>query len=291
MSYFDIQLYGLLQGKILSNVYEDRFVVFLDILGFSSLIERSEDSPDLGQDILDVLISMQPGEITRFSGSSINYDRVPDSERSEVEAIVARMNDIHLSQTNISVSYFSDCLVLSALKDDIFSRQMIIEALRNFAVVLWNSKKMLIRGGVCEGKLHHSPYGPVFGPALNRAYEIESREAVYPRILIDPECLISLKEDETLKLYGRLFQFENGRAYLSLASSLAFSACESMAAIQNVQIARDHWSWLNQLPMDLELIVNEYDDSKIREKYLWLKQESETLIEMKRPMDLLGMDK
>lgn len=36
----------------MSKVYEDRFVVFIDILGFSSLIEASETSPDIAKDIL-----------------------------------------------------------------------------------------------------------------------------------------------------------------------------------------------------------------------------------------------
>ena|GEM_PF-1401841 len=272
-------------------IYEDRFVVFLDILGFSSLIDESKDSPDLAQDILDVLVSMQPAEIVRFTKADVNYNRVPTDKMAKVDDIVARSTDAILSQTNISVSYFSDCLVLSAIKDDTFSRQMIIEALHKFSMVLWVSKKMLIRGGVCEGKLHHSKSGPVFGPALNRAYEIESKEAVYPRIFIDPECLISLKEDETLNLYGRLFQYENGQAYISLASSLAYSAFESMAAVQNVKLAYDHWHVLEQLPTDLSVLAGRYKDIRVKEKYLWLKQESNTLIEMRRPMDLLGMDK
>lgn len=275
----------------MAGVYEDRFVVFLDILGFSSLIEQSQDSPDLAKDILDVLVSMQSKEIVRFSGGHINYDRVPADEVAEVEDIMARLNDVTLSRTNISVSYFSDCIVLSALKDDKYSRQMIVESVRNFSMILWMSKKMLIRGGICEGKLHHSSGGPVFGPALNRAYEIESREAVYPRILIDPECLISLKEDGTLNLYGRLFQCENGRAYLSLASSLAYSAFESMAAVQNVKLAYDHWNVLEKLPIDLSVVADSYKEQRVKDKYLWLKQESDFLIEMRRPMDLLGMDR
>lgn len=272
----------------MSKVYEDRFVVFIDILGFSSLIEDSETSPDIAKNILDVLLSMQPGEIVKFSGSQINYDKVPIEEVQEVEKQLALMNDISLSNTNISVSYFSDCIILSALKGDTYSRQMILEAIRNFSKTMWTSKRILLRGGVCEGKLHHSSNGPVFGPALNRAYEIESKEAVYPRILFDPECQISLEEDGTLKLYGCFFQYDDGRAYLSLASAFAYSAIESMAAIQNAQLAVEHFQQLAGLPFEMDVLVNSYNDNRIKEKYLWLKQESNALIQLKRPWDCLA---
>jgi hypothetical protein len=42
-----------------------------------------------------------------------------------------------------------------------------------------------VRGAVTIGDLCHNS-NTVFGPALNRAYELESESAVYPRILIDP---------------------------------------------------------------------------------------------------------
>jgi hypothetical protein len=41
----------------------------------------------------------------------------------------------------------------------------------------------LIRGGVAFGKLHHSG-GVVFGPALIEAVRLESRIAIYPRIVV-----------------------------------------------------------------------------------------------------------
>lgn len=46
----------------------------------------------------------------------------------------------------------------------------------------------LIRGAVTVGLIHHDEH-IVFGPALNRAYELESKVAIYPRILIDAPAL------------------------------------------------------------------------------------------------------
>jgi hypothetical protein len=42
----------------------------------------------------------------------------------------------------------------------------------------------LLRGGVAEGDIIHDEEG-VFGPALIRAYELESRIAMFPRVVVD----------------------------------------------------------------------------------------------------------
>lgn len=43
---------------------------------------------------------------------------------------------------------------------------------------------MLIRGGITIGKIIHNEE-MVFGPGINRAYELESKYAIYPRIIFD----------------------------------------------------------------------------------------------------------
>jgi len=45
------------------------------------------------------------------------------------------------------------------------------------------------RGAITVGRLFHDA-DTVFGPALNRVYELESRSAIYPRTLIDPEVSV-----------------------------------------------------------------------------------------------------
>jgi hypothetical protein len=60
---------------------------------------------------------------------------------------------------------------------------------------------VLIRAGLTVGDayLPASGDGPVFGPAMVRAYEIESQEAVYPRIVIDDDALEQHKLDPLLR--------------------------------------------------------------------------------------------
>ena len=47
---------------------------------------------------------------------------------------------------------------------------------------------VLIRGSVTVGKIY-TGHGLIFGEGLNRAYELESQVARYPRIVIDPVAL------------------------------------------------------------------------------------------------------
>lgn len=47
-------------------------------------------------------------------------------------------------------------------------------------------KGFLLRGGITIGEIVHDGEC-VFGPALNRAYELESQIAKYPRFVLDPD--------------------------------------------------------------------------------------------------------
>jgi hypothetical protein len=44
--------------------------------------------------------------------------------------------------------------------------------------------EILLRGGIVVGKLLHEN-NIMFGPAFNQAYDLESKSALYPRIVID----------------------------------------------------------------------------------------------------------
>jgi hypothetical protein len=60
---------------------------------------------------------------------------------------------------------------------------------------------VLVRGGVTVGDAHVGAkgQGPLFGPAVARAYEIERQDAVFPRIGIDLHALSVHRSDERLR--------------------------------------------------------------------------------------------
>jgi hypothetical protein len=67
-----------------------------------------------------------------------------------------------------------------------------------------------IRGGVTVGDIVHDEH-VVFGPALNRAYHLESQVADKPRIVLDPECLEPIGGAKEL---GSLVVVEEGVSFL-----------------------------------------------------------------------------
>jgi len=131
-------------------MYEQRAILFLDILGFKKLIQEKRE--DL---LLDVL-SVPKGLENRYP-----FD----------------------GQTKMEISAFSDSIVVSEIVNE---DHIGVFRLVGYASYLWwkfLAKGVLTRGGIAVGDLHHKN-GILFGPAMNEAYELESRLAIYPRIAV-----------------------------------------------------------------------------------------------------------
>jgi hypothetical protein len=137
--------------------YERRVVIFYDVLGWRSHIARA------GSD----------------------RERIGDLRR----LILQHVRTMRLrSNLNISVSTFSDNVVISqpVCPETVtliahLAINQIASALRGF----------LLRGGITIGDIVHDDE-TVFGPGLNRAYELESKIARFPRFVLDPTALAEL---------------------------------------------------------------------------------------------------
>jgi len=123
--------------------HERRLVVFYDILGWRSEIE------DAGAD---------PKRIGKLRRLILSHTRVL---RMPIKAVV-------------NVSTFSDNIVISTP----VAEGNIPYFLQSMAVMqlMTTSLHFLLRGGISMGDIYHDEE-VVFGPALNRAYELESKVA------------------------------------------------------------------------------------------------------------------
>jgi hypothetical protein len=130
-------------------------VVFYDVLGWRSEIEAAGDDP---------------ARIGRLRRLILTHNRIL---RMPVSAPV-----------NISTS--SDNMVISTPVHS----ENVPYFLRSIAIMqlMTASLKFLLRGGIAVGNIYHDDKA-VFGPALNRAYELESKVAVVPRIVVDKEVM------------------------------------------------------------------------------------------------------
>lgn len=190
-------------------VYESRLVAFVDILGFSNMVADSERSGEGLSEIFGVIndYSSENWLSSMFSGFS-RGDALPMQG--------ADFNSLH-DHYPVLVTQFSDSFVFSArLADE--------HACRYFPILLGGliekalSYGFLVRGGVAAGLLIHHSNGPLFGPAFLKAYELESKIAVYGRIVFDASALAHVKPYANSE--GFLDRAEDNLHELTLASFL-----------------------------------------------------------------------
>jgi len=136
--------------------YEDRLVAFIDILGFKDLVADTETDARKLQHLTAALDGL--------------YNRIWQWEADG-------------SYSSFAFTQFSDSIVISALADSTDSFEMLQQLLLG-VMELVDDYDILVRGGIARGQLIHDR-AMVVGPAMVEAYRLESKEAIYPRIIID----------------------------------------------------------------------------------------------------------
>jgi hypothetical protein len=184
--------------------YEVRFVAFLDILGFSNLIEESgSPAPRISvQQIREALTVPTP------------------AERDMV--VIGRIGDISLCRHRLS--HFSDCIVASTEPTEagLLYLLMHVEKITFRLLTLG----FLCRGGIVKGLLYHDD-AAVFGPAVVGAYHIEKFVAKHPRIVIDEAVARwSYEQPEPVGKVMRSFilQHEDGHHAVHVLRRLAIAS-------------------------------------------------------------------
>lgn len=190
------------------------------------------------------------------------------------ESFLQRMS-FHMRYMHpVTVSYFSDSLVLSANVDDPIASQTILELLAKLSIKLWDEHKLLLRGGISLGALVHVENGPLFGPAMNKAYYLESKEANTPRIIFDQNAIEAYRNVNTFEILEPLIKSDANYSYMSLpscfnyittSSTLAFSESEQLKTVKLAE------SFLLE---NIEQIICNNPPERIKYKYEWLRQET-----------------
>jgi hypothetical protein len=162
-------------------VFEDQLAIFIDFLGFSEASVRLDEALQLRLLTLLQAISTMRGEFSNNSdppGESMRAMRLRPTITTFSDHIVASY-----PISRIDFKFDEQTTVAMVLGD------VTLRVARIAAAALRCG--FLIRGGISRGKLYHSS-GVVFGPAMIEAYELESRTAIYPRIILAPSLARSL---------------------------------------------------------------------------------------------------
>lgn len=133
---------------------EDRIIAFIDVLGFRQAVNRIQDGDNHTTKAIQETLQL----IRDFA-------RATSEDRSTLSGVKS--------------SWFSDSIVLSAEVPDYWKVAHAVGVLSSRLCL----GGMLTRGGIAKGLCYHSE-GVCFGPALIAAYDLESKVAVYPRIVI-----------------------------------------------------------------------------------------------------------
>ena len=145
--------------KAKSN-YDDRIIAFVDIMGFQDMVDESVNNPDQYAKIKDALHTFK----------NLKKDKADPLYRKDIK-----------------VTTFSDSLVISYPADYNGGLFWIILDLI-YLQLIFSRLGVIIRGGIAIGKLRHTRE-EIFGPAMNEAYWLESKKAIYPRIVIEEETI------------------------------------------------------------------------------------------------------
>lgn len=156
-------------------MYQKAIVTFIDILGFGDFVKQSD--ADCINRALDAF---------EKSTSPLILDE--EAEKDD----------------HIEVISFSDSIVrirkIETKENQKYPKGLLFQEL--ISLVHAQSElidfDIIIRGGVSVGDIYMSG-GRVFGPGLIQAYELESKYALYPRIIIDPRLIQEHKTGKFLK--------------------------------------------------------------------------------------------
>ena len=147
---------------IKNKICDKSITGFIDILGFKNHINQTIN--DNGEDNIEKIIKI----------------------KSILELSKNITDDLGFCKSKV-ITYFSDSIVLSYKYDEPSQLFYTLLDLLYVSFELAN-KGFLTRGGVSIGKLIHTQ-DFIFGPALNEAYEIESKKANFPRIIVDEKVM------------------------------------------------------------------------------------------------------
>ncbi len=244
-------------AELNENKYQNCLVSFFDLLGFTQLI--NDWSSGAIFETLRIFSatnsdhSLEQGRVKtfQFSDSIIRKCHVhphPDDEIGMYSPLISEINSIALIQ---------------------------------FEMACWYG--IFMRGGLTFGEIY-SDSDMAFGPAIVEAYILESKNAIYPRILVQNRLIESLDEFRSLSVPGN-------KAMLNLVDSgniedagLEFTKMlleECLLKDNNNDIFLDYLGMnikgadLTFLSSHKNSIINEYNQTNkntVREKYVWLKE-------------------
>ena len=235
--------------QTLKREYERRIILFLDFLGFKEIVENTVRDDEKLQSLLKAI------------------DRLYDIGQEDADLYKTR-----------SITTFSDSVVLSYA---IHEQSAVFYLLNDiaFAVIDLAIQGYLVRGAVTVGDLVHTTRYLV-GPAMVTAYEMESKLAKTPRVLIDRKLVSIARKAHAEQHDGKheadyvrnfMTKDEDGHHYLNYVSW--------KSVVEIVGMDDDNYPlYLRDIGIILKRGLAKTDPG-VLSKYLWIHEQYVAAIE------------
>lgn len=212
--------------------YEDRVVAFIDILGWGQAVEDSVRSTESRRRLLNVVWAL--GALSKN-----------DTEEDTPE-----------SPSLDAATQFSDSVVISVPYSGHLDIMRLVRQITSYQHATLMSGFPL-RGGIAVGPLYHSG-SLVFGPALNEAYQLESKSAMYPRVIIAKSLESQIETAKSLVPPHWPFVVKDEDGFYSTDDLMTFALSD--VSISHFDQKIEGW-----------LLAHRTDD-RVLAKYSWLKK-------------------
>ncbi|MBB1247690.1 hypothetical protein [Rhizobium sp. G21] len=228
--------------------YEERYLAFIDVLGFSDMIRKTREQPKLIAVVHEALVGITTTAL---------------SSRSSILGIQA--------------TSFSDNVVISLPLSGpgLFH---LFGLMNNFSQELLGLG-MLFRGAIAKGAALHTE-DVIFGPALVEAYNLETKVSLHPRIMLSDPVLEDAKRyagksTDQFNLFKRLVREDPFDVpYLNFFTEWE----EDDVAWQPGSLAK-----LNVLRVIIERGLTENaKNPNVAEKYRWMARQLDQFVMSKR---------
>jgi hypothetical protein len=160
------------------TIMEERFVAFLDILGFTEAVKRIEKNNNPENNELRRVKSILNFMSEETTESNYSAD-LPIYVKKGDELIEYELGDPRLT-------YVSDCIIISA-EPTLDGFKGLSRKIHKITADL-ASDGFFCRGAITKGKLFHRDK-VLFGSSYIKAYELEEKIAKVPRVIIDPDII------------------------------------------------------------------------------------------------------
>ncbi|TWT89087.1 hypothetical protein Mal64_25790 [Pseudobythopirellula maris] len=130
--------------------------------------------------------------------------------RHTMESALSKLDDVG---KDYSVQAISDTVIITRAEHN--TGHEFIELVRK-TIVAFLKEGVLVRGGITYNN-HYKNGNVTYSPALTRAYEIENKEAIYPRVVVDENVLRMLERDDGTipELSGKICR-QNGVHWINI---------------------------------------------------------------------------